>query len=269
MSGAKVRVGIDAAGRGMAGKNHLFSHLVGLPEPGLHMVEQNLRVLTSIGIPVREMRVTLSCDAADRALVRDRLAVAGLAEGEFFHAHLTSRWMFKTMPPATAAGLIDLLASRTGLPAIFTAAPAAKEREYLQRILDVSTAPRLDLGGALSLKQLGALAGLARFFVGVDSAPMHMAAAVGTPVFGVFGPSTVTHWGPWDNRLMTNPYRASRGIQSTGRNFVLQSAVPCVPCSHDGCNGSKISACLDFSETDLQAAVEEFLVMTGFDRRNP
>ncbi|HEY2082260.1 MAG TPA: glycosyltransferase family 9 protein, partial [Verrucomicrobiae bacterium] len=42
---------------------------------------------------------------------------------------------------------------------------------------------------------------------GVDSAPMHMAAAVGTPVIAVFGPSDDVSWSPWgkNNRVVRRP----------------------------------------------------------------
>jgi heptosyltransferase-3 len=46
-----------------------------------------------------------------------------------------------------------------------------------------------NLAGALSLKELAALTAQARLFIGVDSAPMHIAAAVGTPAVAIFGPS--------------------------------------------------------------------------------
>jgi heptosyltransferase-3 len=43
---------------------------------------------------------------------------------------------------------------------------------------------------------LPALFKLARLFLGNDSGPMHMAAAVGTPVVGLFGLQSPVHWGP-------------------------------------------------------------------------
>jgi hypothetical protein len=49
----------------------------------------------------------------------------------------------------------------------------------------------------LSLPELAALTARARAFAGVDSAPMHIAAAVGTPTLALFGPSSEIAWGPW------------------------------------------------------------------------
>ena len=57
----------------------------------------------------------------------------------------------------------------------------------------------LDLCGRTTIKQLAALSEQSSVFLGVDSAPMHIAAAVGTPVVALFGPSRAFCWGPWDN----------------------------------------------------------------------
>ncbi len=57
--------------------------------------------------------------------------------------------------------------------------------------------PAFSLSGQLSLKELAALTQAAKLFIGVDSAPMHIAAAVGTPTVALFGPSGDKQWGPW------------------------------------------------------------------------
>ena len=57
----------------------------------------------------------------------------------------------------------------------------------------------IDLCGKTNIKQLAAISEVSDLFFGVDSAPMHIAAAVGTPVVALFGPSGAFHWGPWDN----------------------------------------------------------------------
>jgi heptosyltransferase-3 len=98
-----------------------------------------------------------------------------------------------------------------------------------------------DLGGKLTLRELAALTARARLFIGVDSAPMHIAAAAGTPVVALFGPSGEKEWGPW--RV---PHR------------VVHSNHPCRPCGQDGCGGGKVSECLTQLpvETVLAAANE-------------
>ena len=116
--------------------------------------------------------------------------------------------------------------------------------------LDATTAARVvDLGGRLSLRELAALTARARLFFGVDSAPMHIASATGTPAVALFGPSSEVAWGPW--RV---PHR------------VVTSAHPCRPCGLDGCGGSKVSECLTTLPLDrVHAALVELLRETGSD----
>jgi heptosyltransferase-3 len=80
-----------------------------------------------------------------------------------------------------------------------------------------ASAGRVDLSGQLTLRELAALTARARLFFGVDSAPMHIAAAMGTPVVALFGPSDEHAWGPWrvraprgDARLPVPPVQQRR-----------------------------------------------------------
>ena len=125
------------------------------------------------------------------------------------------------------AQLIDALHAR-GERVVVTAAPTPAERDMVQDILARVGRQPVDLSGQLSLKALAALAQRASLFIGVDSAPMHIAAAMKTPVVALFGPSGEAEWGPW-----LVPHR-----------IVASVAHPCRPCGIDGCGGGKISDCL-------------------------
>jgi len=141
--------------------------------------------------------------------------------------HPASRWLFKTWPAERTAQLIDRLAA-DGQRVVLTCGPAEAELALVRRIRALASADVVDLGGQLGLKDLAALIARARMFIGVDSAPMHIAAAVGTPVVALFGPSGDIEWGPWNvaHRLVTSTRHA------------------CRPCGNDGCGGSKVSECL-------------------------
>jgi heptosyltransferase-3 len=259
LSGASKRIGIDSLRRGFLGKDRIFTTLLPPPSPTTHAVDENLRFLEALELEAVNKKVSFHFSQNVHDGVVERLRSHGLEPKGYFQAHVTSRWMFKCMPAATAAMLIDVLTEKSGLPALLTAAPVDKELEYLKMVKQACKTSPVDLGGTLSLKQMGALTSCASFFVGVDSAPMHIAAALNVPVLAVFGPSSATSWGPWDNSLKSNPYEQSRGVQTTARHMVLQSTMPCVPCLRDGCNGSKKSDCLEFPLPVIEKVVSDFV----------
>ncbi|MBU1236401.1 MAG: putative lipopolysaccharide heptosyltransferase III [Gammaproteobacteria bacterium] len=197
--------------------------------PRRHTVETNLDALRRIGIqPIDEdKRVTLVPGAAAEARVAELLGQHGLGDREFIHLHPASRWLFKCWPAVKVAQLADALAAR-GVAIVLTAAPEPKEISLIGEVLAAVHAPVVDLAGRLSLKELAALAARARLFVGVDSAPMHIAAAMDTPTVALFGPSGDIEWGPW----------------RTAHRVIASDAHPCRPCGQDGCGGGKVSECL-------------------------
>ena len=206
-----------------------FTHLYPLPKNGRrHMVELNLDALRRIGVQPGEGERGLCFvpgDAAEREIGR-MLAESGLAAGAYIHVHPASRWQFKCWPAQKTAELIDKLQA-LGERVVVTAAPDTVELDLIARIRAAATTPMVDLSGKLTLKQLGALSRGAKLFVGVDSAPMHIASAMQTPVVALFGPSGEFNWGPWQV-----PHR------------VVASDHACRPCGNDGCGGGKLSECL-------------------------
>jgi heptosyltransferase-3 len=207
-----------------------FTHLYRLPRGGRrHAVEVNLDALRRIGIyPAADERaLVLAPGDAAEAEIRNRMAALGLAERGFVHLHPASRWRFKCWPADRTAALIDRLAA-AGERVVLTAAPSEPELELVRAIRAACRADTVDLAGQLTLKQLAALTGRAKLFVGVDSAPMHIAAAMGTPVVALFGPSGELEWGPW-------------GVAS---RVIVSEAHACRPCGNDGCGGGKVSECL-------------------------
>jgi heptosyltransferase-3 len=222
-----------------------FTHQFALPPtPRRHVVEWNLDALRRIGIQPapQDRRVIFVPGAAAEASVRARLAEAGLEANAFVHLHPASRWRFKCWPADKMAALADRLAER-GVRIVLTAAPDPEERKLVDDIVARMRAPCLNLAGALTIKELGALAARARLFVGVDSMPMHLAAAMGVPVVALFGPSGELEWGPWNVA-----------------HEVVTSAHPCRPCGNDGCGGGKVSECLTTLEVaPVLAAAQRLL----------
>ncbi len=222
-----------------------FSHRFPLPKgTPRHTVEANLDALRRVGLyPTEdEKRLVMVPGTEAEAKVDALLAQHGLAARGFLHVHPTSRWLFKAWTDEANAELLARLAA-DGHRLVVTGAPNAREQAIVKRILERAQAPVVDLSGALTLREMGALAARARLFFGVDSAPMHIAAAMGTPVVALFGPSGEREWGPW-----MVPHR------------VVASDHSCRPCGNDGCGGGKLSECLTGLPVDrVHAAVNELL----------
>ena len=205
-----------------------FSHLYALPRgTPRHTAETDLDALRRIGVyPADNARaLTLVPGPAAQQHVSALMESHGLRSRQFIHIHATSRWMFKCWTVPEIAQVIDTLARHYAI--VLTAAPAARELAMIAAIKSAVNVNVIDLAGRLSLKQLAALIGEARLSISVDSAPMHIAAAMQTPVVALFGPSSEIVWGPWQVH-----------------HRVVHSNHPCRPCGNDGCGGGKVSECL-------------------------
>jgi heptosyltransferase-3 len=208
------------------------------------MVDYNLALVRSLGIETLENKLTISWSTEDALHVEALLIHMGWKRGwPFVVLHPTSRWLFKTWHIEGYAQVCDYIASVHGMSVVVTGGPDAKERQLVQEVLEKCRSRPIDLSGILSLKQLAACIAKADLFIGVDSAPMHIAAAVGTPVIALFGPSGDHMWGPW-----------GRG------HTVIKKGWDCQPCGRDGCNGTKVSRCLEtIPAEDVIRAVNEKL----------
>lgn len=233
-----------------------FTHFYRLPKATpRHTVEANLDALRRIGIypDTADRRLVLHPDAASQSRIDALLAQSTARGATFVHAHPGSRWLFKCLPATATASLLDLITAR-GLQVVLTGAPDARERalaaDILARVAPSSRAAIVDLTGQLSLPELAALTSRARIFVGVDSAPMHIAAAMGTPVVALFGPSGEDEWGPWQ----------------VAHRVVASHTHPCRPCGIDGCGGGKLSDCLaSLAVGEIMHAFDALLAETDDD----
>lgn len=242
---AKYGVTKRLPGQGRAWQN-TFSHFFSPVRRGncRHTVETHLDALRRIGVyPAEgERGLTLVTGSEAENFIAGLLAEHRLEGNDFIHLHPTSRWLFKCWPAEKMTSLIASLQAQ-GHRIVITAAPAAEELAMAKNILAGLPQPVVDLSGGLSLKQLAALTARARLFIGVDSAPMHIAAAMGTPTVALFGPSGEIEWGPWQV-----PHR------------ILTSGHACRPCGNDGCGGGKVSECLTaISVNEVLAAIREVM----------
>lgn len=181
----------------------------------LHSVEQQLALLHWAGVPWPLVRPQLSLGVSSQAesSVREKLTAAVAHATRLRGLGEPARGRFAVIAPAaafeskrwTAEGFAQVathLRERWRLPSVVVAGPG-------QEPLANEVAARAE-GAALcglTLKELMALIGRSQIFVGNDSGPMHMAAALGRPLVAAFGSSNPNVWHPWTN----SPYRLIGG----------------------------------------------------------
>lgn len=124
----------------------------------------------------------------------------------------TKRW-----PEAYFATVARAIAARHGWVPVFVGSAAAREVAAAERL--AARCGGVALAGRTDLPTLVAVLARARLFVGNDSGPMHVAAAVGAPTVGIFG-STSPAW------------TAPRGDRALA---VGPAPVDCSPCFRADC----------------------------------
>jgi heptosyltransferase-3 len=215
---------------------HVFKYP---PNKRRHQIELNLDALRIVGVfPDEEERgLVLVPGEAAEASVRSRMTAEKLSPGDFVILHAPSNLRFKCLPPERSARLIEALV-RGGERVVLTGSSSDFDVALMQAIRRACRVEAVDFSGRLSMKELAALTRQAKLVIAVDSAPMHIAAAMQTPVVGIFGPSYEYMWGPW---------RAPHRVVSSDRH-------PCRPCNQWGCAGTGVSDCL------VTLSVESILV---------
>ncbi len=236
LSGARYRVGADPEGAGFWGKKYLYTHRC-MTRRQTHMVEQNLDIVRQIGMDTQDRSPYMAVPPADREWARalmDRHSIGKGGKGRLkIHLHPTARWLFKCWPDEAMAALIDRLSDEDGARIFLTCGPAPAEVQKAARIVALAQRRPVDLIGQTTLTQLAAIAAQSNLFVGVDTAPMHIAAAVGTKVIALFGPTGASQWRPWG-----------------AGHRVLQDNAGCDPAGPSGCTRTKRCLCLEKISVD-------------------
>ena len=164
-------------------------------------------------------------------------------EKPYIIVHPTSRWLWKCWEDERFANLIDWLQKHHQISVIVTCSPDKRELERARAILSSCSTPPRALLGELELTHWAALVQKARLFVGVDSAPMHIAASQNVPTVALFGPTGFQNWRPWDVR-----------------HTVLAHDCPCAHDRQPHCDWSRTRACMSLiTFEEVQTAVDNLL----------
>ena len=164
------------------------------PPDAPHVIRKNLAVAAHLGAPVSPFELPL--DPGTRPeLLRQVEAAAGCARYAVLNPG--AAWPNKRWPPERFAALAASLRQRHGLVSFVTWGPA--ERRLAEGIVQGSGGAAV-LAPPTDIADLAALMRGAALVVAGDTGPLHIAAAMGAPIVGLYGPTWPERNGPWDPR---------------------------------------------------------------------
>jgi heptosyltransferase-3 len=270
VSGAPVRVGFNEERRW---RGLLYTSVV-QADPKSHRLERDLEAVRELGIEPKASPLVLRTSQQDEegaAKLLEEVGVGGawgpiapeLATGggppltrmvvgeasagatrPLVLMHPGARYWFKAWPAERFAELADRLTDSCGCRVLVGG--DAHDRPVAKAIRARARSAPTVLAGRTTLLQFVALLKRCALFVGNDNGPMHMAAALGTPVVALFGPSDPSVWGP-------------RG----GKVEVLYKGLDCRRCFHPMCTRGEESCMKQISVEEVFSAAQRFLVRSS------
>ena len=189
-SGAPRRIGFDARFAREPGASRFYTQRV-VPA-GRHVAEMNLSLAVAAGAPKTD---TLDCPlrlpAEEPATLGEMLDRDGLVE--YCVVSPGGGWRSKCWPPERYGALCAELWRQYSIRAVVNAGPGEEE---LARSVIAAAAQARPVLFSPNLRELAALVGRARVVVAADTGPLHLAAALGTRVVALFGPTDPARNGP-------------------------------------------------------------------------
>lgn len=199
-----------------------------LDDAGEHIVEQNLSILSLLGIDDVVSTTSMPYDNRHWLNLSVKMKELGISEG-YVVIQPTARQEFKCWDEDKFSEVIDHLQSK-GLDVILTSGPGKEDADIITKIASHCQRPPVtSFAGKTSFPELAALIDHAQLFIGVDSAPGHIAAAVDTPVVSLFGATKYKFWHPWTDKLeliWAGEYQAMPDRKLLDRNARYMSCIP-------------------------------------------
>lgn len=244
LSGAKYRVGFSD---GREGATFVLTHRV-KKEPSMHPCDMSLQLLRWLGIcaDIERHRILIPITDEEQIKVEKLLRSYGLSEKQFIILAPATKWIHKHWLNENWAELADAIYRCWGIPSALIGGSA--DLPLLDAIVNIARSPIYSFGGLLSVREAAHLIKLARAMVGVDSFPVHVGYAMGTPTVILYGPTSPLKW-----RMVT-------GVK------IVEQELPCRPCyRHPTCGGQWI--CMRVITPDrVLTALQAILLLSESDR---
>jgi lipopolysaccharide heptosyltransferase I len=165
---------------------------------GVHVVDKAIALARALGAPDGPPRFALRPAATD-AVERARRSLGLTAGQPFVVLNPGAAWPNKRWPADRFGALARRVHARHGWPSVVTWGPG-EERLAAEVVAAAHAGGPAGIAAAApptALGELIALVAAARLVVSGDTGPLHLAAAVGTPIVGLYGPTDPARNGPW------------------------------------------------------------------------
>jgi lipopolysaccharide heptosyltransferase I len=190
LAGAKERVGLAEPWLREPSAAVLYTARV--PVAGRHVVEESLALVRHLGARVGPWQFPLPHAPETDHYIDNQLA--RLEAHDFMIINPGGGWKAKRWAPENYALLLRHLEARFTSKLLLTGSPA--EYDLISGILESAGTKRAFYFPS-NVEQFIALARRAQLFLGGDTGPLHLAAAVGTPVVAIHGPTDPARNGPF------------------------------------------------------------------------
>jgi lipopolysaccharide heptosyltransferase I len=161
-----------------------------------HVVDCYLELLRPLGIESPAVRFDVPEREEDRAAA-DAIVRQLAVDAGFAMVTPGAGWPSKLWPAERYSAVVRHLQGAWGLSTVVVWA-GGSERLLAEQI--AASAPTACVAPPTTLPQLASLARRARLFIGSDTGPLHLAAAVDTPCVGLYGPWPASRHGPYGAR---------------------------------------------------------------------
>lgn len=237
-TGAPVRVGFEFRGR-----KYAYNKVISPRGDQVHEVLFNLDALGGLGLPIETTRLYYEIDDISAAFAESFWSENRIVGQTVVGINASGGWYTKRWPLKSFAQLADTLADESRCKILLFWGPGEKpdaEQIAAQMQHDALLIPATDLG------KLAALLVRVDMLVSNDSGPMHLAAAVGTPVVGIYGPTVPELQGPWGEQHAI--------VQKNGLACLGCNGVTCKIQTHDCMEKLEVRSVLETARPVLQRA---------------
>lgn len=162
---------------------------------GKHVVELNVSLAEAVGAKISAARFSVHVPDEADGVIEKQLAARGVRD--FYVLSPGGGWRSKCWPAERYGHLhrrLAALPALAGWRGVVNFGPAERKLAEAARLVAGEPEPILL---PMDVPQLMALLRRAKFFVGGDSGPLHLAVALGTPVVGLYGPTDPARNGPY------------------------------------------------------------------------